>query len=653
MFKSLIDMINTNKSDDVGITFILNENSEKFISYNNLFEKAACSLHVLQSKGIKPGDKVILQIEDLEKYIYSLWACILGGIIPVPLSVGITDEQITRLFRVYNLFEQPYVLTTDDVFKTVKRFEENAASEIIGKFDHGKVMLYDEIDQGIEKGIIYDADSDDIALIMFSSGSTGAPKGVKTTHRNILVTNEDLIEKFNVDLNDVSLHWMPLTHMVGIVFCHLFPIMTSTPQYLMDKMVYIRSPKIWLNKICEHRATILLTANFGMKYLMSKVDKNENNCWDLSHIKVITAGGEPLSSSLFDSFLSFFKDYGIEKRMISPVYGVTEAMVAACVSQEKVINSYCLDRESLSIGSDIKENLQKGITFVGLGTPPKRCKVRICDNEDNILAEGKVGHIQVSGPNVTPGYYLPVNDVFSSDGWYKTGDVGFIQNEEIVITGRAKEMIIVNMVNYYLFDIESVIEKVDNSLVGNIAACGIINKDTLEDDVILFIQNEGNEQERFSELVSGIKYSVKSKMGLDIKYVIPLKELPRTGVGKIGRIVLKNRYLNGEFNEIIAKTNLILPGKKNESDKQYNGIDVSEKLIEIIKTVLEIENVILSDNIFELDAQSLMAMQIAVKIEDYFGILFNLRGLFENPSVEDISNKIKELLVEKSTANGI
>ncbi|TCL57621.1 acyl-CoA synthetase (AMP-forming)/AMP-acid ligase II [Kineothrix alysoides] len=646
MFDSLIDMMSSNKSEDIGITFILSEEKEKFVSYNALYEKALRLLYVLQSKGIKPGEKIIIQIEDQEKYIYSLWACIMGGIIPVPLSTAITDEQMSRIFRVYNLFDYPYLLTSDDIFEIIKRFKENASSEIIGQFDLKRVLFYDEIDTADEKGTIHNANIDDVALIMFSSGSTGEPKGVKTTHRNILVTNEDLVEKFNVDSSDVSLHWMPLTHMVGIVFCHLFPIMTATPQYLMDKRVYFRFPKLWFNKICEHRATILLTANFGMKYLMSKIDQNEKHEWDFSHIKLITVGGEPLSIPLVNSFISSFEKYRIKRSMISPVYGVTEAMVVACVSQEKTINTYFLDRGSLSIGSLIKENPQDGISFVGLGTPPRRCKVRICDNEDRLLEDEKVGHIQVGGPNVSPGYYKPNDDAFTADGWYRSGDVGFIKDEEVVITGRAKEMIIVNMVNYYLFDIEMVIEKVDSSLVGNIAACGIQDKTSMEDEVLVFMQYEGDEI-HFSELATKIRYSVKSKVGLDLKYIIPLKELPRTAVGKVNRVILKNIFLDGKFDEIINKLNQDHIDNKGELKNKQNEADIRENLVRIIKSVLEIENVNLTDNIFELGAKSLTVMSLSVEIEDFFNVLIDIRSIYERPMIEDICNSIQHLITEK------
>lgn len=646
MFSSLIDMISSNKSDDVGMTFILSEENEKFVSYNALYDKALKLLYVLQSKNIKPGEKIIIQIEDQEKYIYSLWACIMGGIIPVPLSIANTDEQISRIFRVYNLFDQPFILTTDDVFMFIKRFKENASSDVIGQFGYKQVLFYDEIDTADKKGTVHNANLDDVALIMFSSGSTGEPKGVKTTHRNILVTNEDLIDKFNVDSSDVSLHWMPLTHMVGIVFCHLFPIMTATPQYLMDKRVYFRFPKLWFNKICEHRATILLTANFGMKYLISKIDQNENHEWEFSHIKVITVGGEPLSIPLVNSFISSFEKYGIERRMISPVYGVTEAMVVACVSQEKVINTYCLDRGSLSIGSLIKEDPQDGISFVGLGTPPRRCKVRICDNEDRILEDEKVGHIQVGGPNVSPGYYMPNDNVFAADGWYRSGDVGFIKDEEVVITGRAKEMIIVNMVNYYLFDIEMVIEKADGSLVGNIAACGIQNKTSMEDEILVFMQFEGDDL-KFNELSAKIRYSIKSKIGLDLKYIIPIKELPRTPVGKVNRIILKKLYLDGRFDELTTKMNKDQIDSKAELKDKEKEVNIRENLFRIIKSVLEIENISLSDNIFDLGAKSLTVMRLSVEIEDFFNVLIDIRSIYEKPIIEDICNKLQQLLTEK------
>lgn len=637
MFNTLIDMIDSNQSEEIGVTHILGGKEEKFVSYCALYEKALQILDSLQRNNVQAGDKIILQIDDQEKYLYGLWACILGGIIPVPLSVGFTDEQISRVFRVYSLFERSYLLATEDVLVMIDRFASKDPTLTINK-EH--ILLFSSMESTSEKGKIHTAAPDDVALIMFSSGSTGEPKGVKTTHKNILTTNEDLVIKFDADSQDVSLHWMPLTHMVGLVFCHLYPLMTSTPQYLMDKKLFFRDPKIWLDKICEHKATVLLTANFGMKYLMSKVEPSQRYEWNLSHIKIITLGGEALSVSLMDAFVHFFAPYGMTKRMMSPVYGVTEAMVVACVCAKDEINPYYLDRMHMSIGSYIKESPDDGISFVGLGEPPKRCLVRICNDQDVVLRDSFVGHIQASGPNVTPGYYSTSGtpgEEFTPDGWYRTGDVGFMQKGEVVITGRAKEMIIVNMVNYYLFDVERVMESTDCTLAGNIAVIGMQNPDTMEDDIIAFVKYEGN-IESFFALAKTIRQTVKTKLGLSIKNLIPVDELPRTGLGKVSRGILKRMFVSGKFNSIIGDLDALCTGDANA--KKKIELEIKEKLFSIVHTVIGVDNINMSDNIFDLGAESLTAVQLSVEIEDKFNIVLTLRNLYEEPTIENIYKKI-------------
>lgn len=289
MYKNLVEVLEKNKSESIGITFIKGENNEKFVSYNKLYEKAREILFSLQSKGLKHGDEVILQIDDEEKFIYSMWACLLGGLTPLPITVGNTYEHKLRIFRVWKLLDRPHLITTEDVLDMLEKFSSNDADGLIGEIKQ-KTLLFNEIDSSSGTGSVYYAEPDETAFIMFSSGSTGDPKGVKTTHRNIMAVDEALIERFNITADDVSLHWMPLTHMVGVVFCHLLPVMTSTPQYLMNKNLYIQNPSFWVSKVCEHKATILLTANFGMRLFLSTFKPEMAKGWDLSHVKIITLG---------------------------------------------------------------------------------------------------------------------------------------------------------------------------------------------------------------------------------------------------------------------------------------------------------------------------------------------------------------------------
>lgn len=242
MLTNLIAVFEQRKNtENKGITFIDGGNTEVFLSYGQLYNSSLKALHNLQEMGLKPGNELVFQIDSNRTFIIVFWACILGGIIPVPLSVGQNEEHKKKLFNIWPVLNNPYLVIHADNLKRLTELAEkdyeNLFADIAGRIINETVVLAEGPD-----GKIHDVKENDIAFIQFSSGSTGNPKGVMVTHKN-LVTNINAISKAgSYTTNDAMISWMPLTHDMGLIGFHLNPLFAGMNQYLIPTNLFIRRP---------------------------------------------------------------------------------------------------------------------------------------------------------------------------------------------------------------------------------------------------------------------------------------------------------------------------------------------------------------------------------------------------------------------------
>ncbi|MHC8427465.1 AMP-binding protein [Bacillus velezensis] len=491
MYKTVYDFIvDAENRDDKGITFINGSDNEVYISYAQIFEKSRKVLGILQKKGLKKKDELIIQIEDNEQFIKVFWACILGGIIPIPLSVGYNEEHKQKILRIWSILNNPYCISDQ---RTLHSFEKVADAETYSSIVKRSIYL-DEIKNSNEVGELISPKPEEIAFIQFSSGTTGNPKGVILTHKNLITNISALNEAWETSESDSSLSWMPLTHDMGLIAIHLASTYKKIQQYIIPTSVFIRRPTLWLLKTHQHRVTQLYSPNFGYKFLLDNYKKNQIYNWDLTCVRLLANGAEPISTSLCQRFLEEMKQFGLKYETLNTVYGLAEATVA--VSVPKLGNPFVpvtLDRRALEVGHKILETVEekKGVTFVEVGPAVRHCSIRICDSNNEVLEDDFIGYVQIKGENVTSGYYnneTATKDAITSDGWLDTGDLGFIHNNSLVITGRTKDIIIKNGQNYYAHDIERLAENVKDVELGNVVACGVTNEQEAEEDLVIFLK---------------------------------------------------------------------------------------------------------------------------------------------------------------------
>jgi acyl-CoA synthetase (AMP-forming)/AMP-acid ligase II len=514
-------LIENSRYANKGLTFIDNNNDE-FVSYKSLFEKSVKVLGALQNAGVKKGDELVFQIETNQEFVYVFWACILGGIIPVPVAVGNNDEHRHKIFRIWKYLNNPFLITDDKTIKNLERFSSEYKLESIKEI-MGRTLMTDYIiSDDTYNGIIENVEPDDIGYIQFSSGSTGDPKGVVLTHYNLMTSTRDILASSGTTQDDSLLAWVPLTHDMGLILFHLTGVVGGINEYMMLTKVFVQSPTIWIRKTNQYRATQLYSPNFGYKYFMSFLDESEQYDWDLSCVRIIWNGAEPISSKICEEFLSTMSRFKLSKEVMFPVYGMAEACVIATTpSLGQLYKCVSVDRNSLGIGStviEVKEGSENSVQLVEEGSCVANTRMRICDDKDNELPEMTVGHIQLKGENITSGYYNnaeATSKAFTADGWLRTGDLGFIKEGRIVVTGRAKEIIFVNGQNIYPYDIERIAESVGGIELGKIAACGVYINSNEKEEIVLFVYYK-RKLSGFLRLEKELKQVVAQKMGLTV-----------------------------------------------------------------------------------------------------------------------------------------
>ncbi|GAA0709952.1 mutanobactin A non-ribosomal peptide synthetase MubE [Paraclostridium ghonii] len=634
------------ESGNKHITFIKSKSEENMVSYEDLFKKAQMILKHLQSSGLKKGDQVIIQLGDNESFLYTYWACILGGIVPIPLDYINNKEQINKLISICDqLNDFRIVIEERNFFSLQDSLLQNSRLSDLSKIE-GRILFFNSFNEDIGFGDISEVNKDDIAFIQYSSGSTGKPKGVVLTHENLITNILGMIETAEITDEDTFLSWMPLYHDMGLIGLHLMPLVKNINQYNMPTQTFVRRPLLWLDKVTEKKATILASPNFGYKYLLSKYKNELDYGWDLRNVKTIFNGAEPISVSLCKKFAESLKKYGLREESMYTVYGLAEASLAVAFPKAgERIKSVQVSRKSVGFEEEIIEVFdgEDVVEFAVEGQPVKGCEFRIVNSKDEILPEKYIGNIQIKGNNVTKGYYKNLNnkDCFSKDGWLNTGDLGFIKDNDLVVTGREKDIIIVQGQNYYLHDIERVVEELDGVSIDGVVACSVQSHEN-EDVLVIFVKNR-NMNDDFIELCRDIKRIVNREFGIVVHSIIPVKVIPRTTSGKIQRYRLVESYYIDEVRDLEVKIKELLKEKElTAKDDDYNYDYIEECLIKIWRNVLRNDNISIDDNFFEIGGNSTLLVELIANIDKEFPNRILITDMFNRTTIRQIADFIRE-----------
>jgi acyl-CoA synthetase (AMP-forming)/AMP-acid ligase II/aryl carrier-like protein len=643
-YTTLTDMLESNRDVDRAVTYVEGENAERRVSFGEVHARALGILHHLQAKGAQRGDKLIIFLSNNEQFLDAFWAAIAGGIVPVPLAVGISDEHRHKLLRVARKIGRP-LLYTDA--KNLERLQvlatEVGETELMAELK-SRTFLVESVSDISRQAKIYKAAPDDIAFVQFSSGSTSEPKGVMLTHGNLVanITGADLVDKYQE--SDVGFSWMPLTHDMGLIGFYLILFASRSHINLMPTDLFVRRPLLWLQLASKKRATLTSSPNFGYRHLLKVLGGRRLENVDLSCVRGIYNGAEPISVELVNEFMQTLAYTGLKHNAMYPVYGLAEASLAVSFPESGADYRWIrANRHKLGLGAKIEVNPadpREVIELMCVGRPLPNMEVRIADDAHAPLADGHVGHILIRGPNVTRGYIADPQATaaaIDADGWLDTGDLGVFHEGGLYIAGRSKDIIFINGQNYYPHDLENIAQRAPGLDLNKLVTAGVAKPGAQGEELVVFVLHRG-ELAEFLPTVAAVNRLINEHTGIEVSHVIPVKRIPKTTSGKVQRHLLEKSYREGEFDADIAALEAL---RAAHSGSHVSGSELETRLQAIAEAALPGKRIEVTDNLFEIGASSLKLIEIHENIDRDYPGLIDLTELFDHPTIADLAKHLQ------------
>lgn len=556
---------NASEEGKRGLLLIQKADTREFLSYNRLFMSAKRILAGLQAQGVLPGDRVLLQLAELKDHFCAFWGCVLGGIVPVTVAIaqdlGARNSVLNKLRHTWELLDHPRILTNSSLAEPLSRVP-GLFPEVTKPFS---ILCVEDLRAFETEAVIHTPRPEDTVFLQLTSGSTGAPKCIRETHAGIIHHILGSRQFNDYTEEDVTLNWLPMDHVVPILTCHLKDTFLGTRQIHVNTALILAAPLLWLDLMEEERVTHTWAPNFGFKLVSDRLTREPGKKWDLNSVRFFMNAGEQVTLPVVKSFLKLLAPSGVKQNNMQPAFGMAE--VCTCMTY---INDFCVDtavRHILksSLGGMLKETneAEGAITFVELGPPMPGVEIRITDNTNQTVREGVIGRFQIRGKVTTPGYLKNEKaneEAFVGDGWFNSGDLGFIKDGRLTLTGREKEMIVIRGANFYCHEIEDVVNNITGVEPTFSAACSLEDPASGTEGLAVFFVPRKRAPLVDPALLQAVRSRVAMELGVSPQYVIPMEKeaFPKTTSGKIQRSNLKSSLFQGAFQERIKEIELAL-----------------------------------------------------------------------------------------------
>ena len=554
--------------EKVGYIFLKNgEEADEELTYGALDLAARVRKTALVSAGLSGANVVLLYPSGLE-FIRTLLGCMYAGVSGAPVQVPRSRQGIQRLRRIADDACTSIILTTASV---KGELEENFATlpELEGLTFIDTESFPPDTSGDWEMS---PPDPNDIALLQYTSGSTGDPKGVIVTHANFLANAAETDELWPCEPRGTVVNWLPLFHDMGLLFGVILPLWAGIPSYLMAPETFIRKPSRWLEAISKLGGTHAAAPNFAYELCIRSIENGRATSeLDLSTWRVAANGAEPVRWQTMRAFTEKFASVGFDPRAMCPGYGLAENTLKATGSPQdqkpsvRWISATALRNHRVEFVTTMTAG---AVPVVSSGMTVPGTQVRIVDPVTSMAClPNQVGEIWVSGPCVAAGYYgRPAEtqttfraQILAEQGaqefFLRTGDLGFLHRDELYVTGRLKDVIIRNGRNYYPQDIELSAEAAVLGLHPNCAAAFSVD-DGRTERLVVVVEVDGRVLKAVgpSDLRRFVHQAVWENQRLEADYVMVVRRgsLPRTSSGKVQRRACRQRYEKGEFVQLVG-----------------------------------------------------------------------------------------------------
>lgn len=638
------------------------ETQEISLTYAELDRRARAIAASVQSLAAGGEHALLLYPPGLD-FIAGFFGCLYAGLVAIPAyppDPARLNRSLPRLQAIVADSRLAVALTTSSLLSMAK--------PLFARADDLKSLKWlatdavpDSAEQALEERPI---SADSLAFLQYTSGSTGAPKGVMLTHRNLLHNAGLVYHAFEHRPEDKYLSWLPTFHDMGFMAGVLEPLYGGFQVILMSPLAFLQKPIRWLKAISRYQATTSGGPNFAYDLCVRKIDREARATLDLSSWAVAFNGAEPIRHDTLERFARAFEPCGFRRQALYPCYGLAEATLIVSGGKRdvgpvvKTLKASALENNQVVEAASQNDDAR---ALVGCGTTLPSQEI-VCVNPESLTPclPGQIGEICVSGPSVAKGYWNRPEETgarfrapVSATGegrFLRTGDLGFLQEGELFITGRIKDLIIIRGLNHYPQDIEVSVERCDKSLR---AGCGAAFSVEVEGEEKLVVAQEVETalQPDYQHLVEAIRQAVADQHELQVYAVVLLKPgaIPKTSSGKIQRHACRAGFLDGSLEEVtrslldepapdaggdsfIRKALLAVDGNKRKDLLDVYLRERVAKTLGVAAARIKAEQPLTA---YGLD--SLMAIELKHGIECDLGVTVALANMLDACSIADLA----------------
>ncbi len=546
------------------------------MTFGELYAAAQKCAEELARRGVPAGGCVSLMLPTSRQFFICFAGILLAGAVPVPIYPPFRADRIEeyagRQAAILNNAGVCLLLTFRRAEAVAKLLKPRVKS-LLGVVDAEKLMEAAEKAPPPAPGALPAFISgsrvrkgSDIALLQYTSGSTGDPKGVTLTNANLLANMRVIAKGVELGPESVGISWLPLYHDMGLIGAWLTLLLHGVPLAVMSPLAFLTRPERWLQAMSKHRGTITAAPNFAYELCVRKISDKAMEGVDLSSMRTVMNGAEPVNPETLERFANRFAKYGFRREAMLPVYGLAEASLGVTfppLNREPRVER--VEREAFTAqGRAVPAAAtdETAISFVSVGKSFPGHEVKIVDEQGNALPERTEGFLWFRGPSATSGYFenpeataklMPQGPVANDGGypWLNSGDRAFQADGEIFITGRVKDIIIKGGRNLYPHEVEELASRAEGIRKGCVVAFGLKNESNGTEKLVIVAESREQDAARRAAIVAAINDEVSRGLGLppDRVELIPPGSIPKTSSGKLRRDGTKQLYAAGTLSE--------------------------------------------------------------------------------------------------------
>jgi len=543
-YPTLAAAVMAGTAKDRGVRF-REPDGERAMSYAELASEVRRVARVLLDRGLRPGDRLGMLVSDNRDFLTGFLGAICGGVVPVPmyppLMLGGLDVYVQSAARILVNAEARGVFASRALVPLV--------ADIAGRVPSIDVVLEAEECSYCPPDLaLPDVQPDHLAFLQFTSGTTSAPKGVMVTHRALMANASALaFDVLRVDpRRDWGVSWLPMYHDMGLIGMTIVPLIMQASMWFLPPLTFLKAPTSWIEAIHEVGASISFAPNFAYSLVTRRATEAQLGRWNLSRWRVAGCGAELINPKTLVAFQEKLARCGFRPSAFLPCYGMAEATLAITMTPvDEGMTTIPIDRARLAeTGTAVRATEPaSALELVSCGCPLPGHEVWIVDDAGTDVPEGHVGEITVRGPSITTGYFEDPVATASTfrNGWLHTGDLGFIRDGLLYVSGRQKELIILNGRNYHPEPIEWAAAEVEGVRRGAVVAFSRVGADGEQLVIALESSNETAEE----TLPRRVAKKIRGDLGLHVSdvFIVPPRSIPKTTSGKLRRNHARALYL--------------------------------------------------------------------------------------------------------------